>query len=218
VIIAREVAARRADRIEFVGFPAFTRQVAALLSPDAGTLDLTTWRTAAFNARNVPRLPFSTFFNTTAADADRNRNGRIDRFFPDEFAALRVEDIKLRLLEATHPVLGPLAAREAVNFPYQILRNTAGVTLSYRTESTFFGGTRTVATITSIPTPSPLGNDVLVTIPSGHGAGTFGSRTSNSFTFLGSQGRNHADIADEGVARRVIPWIINAERARGDLR
>lgn len=218
VLVARDLAARQADKVEFSGFPTFSRQVAALLSPDEGTPDLTTWAAAAFNSRNLPRLSSDTVFNTVAADADRNGNGRIDRFFPDEFAALRAESLQLRILDSLHPVLGPLASRAATNFPYQILRNSAGLTLTYRTERTLLGGTRTVATIKSIPNPSPLGNDVLVTIPSGRGAGTLDALTGNTFTFTGPAGRNHSNVADRGVAARVIPWIIGTERSRGDLR
>gem|GEM_PF-1992402 len=31
-------------------------------------------------------------------------------------------------------------------------------------------------------------------------------------------GRNHASVADTGVAATVGPWLINVERANGDLK
>ena len=39
-----------------------------------------------------------------------------------------------------------------------------------------------------------------------------------SVTFVGANGRNHSDVADDGVAATVIPWMRAAERSRGDLR
>ena len=36
--------------------------------------------------------------------------------------------------------------------------------------------------------------------------------------FLGSDGRNHATVADEGVAMTVIPWLSARDRTHGDLR
>src|SRR3712207_7998343 len=49
---------------------------------------------------------------------------------------------------------------------------------------------RKVAVITSVPASSPVGNDVLVTIPSGHGENTFQQKTSRRLTFTGQAGRN----------------------------
>ena len=73
-------------------------------------------------------------------------------------------------------------------------------------------------TITAVPGTTPLGNDVLVTLPSGLGQGSIAARSTGTRIFQGASGRNHSDVADGGVAAAVIPWLLSAERARGDLR
>jgi hypothetical protein len=97
------------------------------------------------------------------------------------------------------------------------MRNTQGVTVTYRTTG-IWPLQRRVATITSIPNPSPVGNDTLVTIPSAQGVGSLQSLVRNSRTFTGAQGRNHSNIANAGVGNTVIPWLIDAERRNGGLR
>lgn len=66
-------------------------------------------------------------------------------------------------------------------------------------------------------TPTMLGNDGLVTIPSGQGVGSIAARTANTVTFTAAQGRNHSSVANTGVASTVLPWIVNVERTRGDF-
>lgn len=209
-------------RIEFVGFPDYTRQLVALSPVNNGRRNLTTTFVAGFNAVNVPRIAGSgTVFNTVAADADTNGNNQIDRI-PDEFAALRVEDDWADFFDTGTQSFNP--ARFAVDAVYQILRNTSSVTVSYRTQVIIPGTpftppvTRRIATITSVPNATPLGNDTLVTIPSGHGDGFFRPLVTNRATFTGAAGRNHSNVANAGVASTVVPWIINVERTRGDLR
>ena len=36
--------------------------------------------------------------------------------------------------------------------------------------------------------------------------------------FTGSEGRNHSSVANQGVADKVIPWLVEVEKERGDLR
>jgi hypothetical protein len=40
----------------------------------------------------------------------------------------------------------------------------------------------------------------------------------NRQAFVGPNGRDHGDVADDGVARTVIPWILNVEENSGDLK
>lgn len=215
LLVQRAAALAVTTNIEYEGFPRFTQTVAEQTGLDAGTPNLTTTFTAAFNAANIPRLPGGIVFNTVAADADTNGNGEIDRS-PDEYAQLRAESPALTALDNTN--FGHTKTRIAVNTVYQVLRTTAGVTLTYRTERTLFGGSRTVAVLTAVPTAGPLGNDVLVPIPSGRGVGSIAGRTTNTMTFNGAAGRNHSNVADGGVARTVVPWIIGVERTNGDLK
>jgi triacylglycerol lipase len=215
LLVQRSIAIRVTSNIEYVGFPSFTQSVAEETGLDAGTGNLTTGFAAGFNTANIPRLPASIVFNTVAADADQNGNAKIDRS-PDEYAELRAESPALTALDNTFG--GQTKTRIAVNAVYQVLRTTAGVTLTYRTERTFLGGQRTVAVLTNVPNPVPLGNDVLVPIPSGQGIGGIAGRVTNSATFTGAAGRNHSSVANAGVAVRVVPWIISIERANGDLK
>jgi hypothetical protein len=103
---------------------------------------------------------------------------------------------------------------------YQVLRGVDSVTLTYRRERGLFGlgKERTVAVLTAVPNATPLGNDVLVTIPSGQGIGSIEGRVKNTHTFTGADGRNHSSIANGGVAATVAPWIIDVERSNGDLK
>lgn len=211
--VERDAAAAAADKIEFVGFPTFTATLLALAGLDNGTRNLTTTFVGSFNAGNLSRLPSNTVFNTVAADADTNGNNRIDRT-PDEYAELRQESTSLRRIEA----VSSSAARRIVDTMYQILRNTSAVTVTYRTDYSLLFGTRTIATITAVPNATPLGNDTLVTIPSGHGNGSLAARTVNTATFNGGAGRNHSNVANAGVAARVVTWIISTERSGGDLK
>lgn len=206
-------------KIEYQGFPDYTRQLAALAGIDDGTRNLTTGFVAGFNGRVIPRLPNTTVYNTVAADADTNNNAQIDRT-PDEYAELRDEDFKLRALDA----FSEGASRYIVNAVYQILRNTQTVSVAYR-EEVIIPATpltpaikRKIATISSVPNPVPLGNDTLVTIPSALGVGSLQPLVTDSRTFTGAEGRNHASIVNGGVAATVIPWILRTERTRGDLR
>lgn len=221
VLVARDDAVRLVGdlgRVEFLGFPIFTQKVAGQLSTDDGTRNLTTYFVNGFNQANIPRLPRDTIYNTVAADADTNGNSAIDRSFPDEYAELRQENQSLA--ENDKPLLGLLnPSRIAINVIYNILRNTSTVTLSLQPRCDLFGrNCKQVASITSVPTSTPLGNDTLVTIPSGNGENSLESRVTNRMTFSGTNGRNHASVANAGVANVVIPWIISVERTRGDLR
>ena len=210
----------RLGRVEFEGFPDYTRQLVALATwggVDNGRRNLTTTFVNGFNRDNIGRIGnLGITFNTIAADADLNRNGQMDRENPDEYFHLRAESAELRGLDETR-VIGQRTSRFVIDSLYQILRRTATVRVTYRPEG-LWPLNHEVATITSIDNATLLGNDTLVTIPSARGEGSFQRLTRNSFTFEGGDGRNHSNVADRGVAQRVIPWMIEAERRAGGLR
>jgi triacylglycerol lipase len=214
ITVARGVSLNILRSTRFVGFPAFTQTLvflSNLTGPDNGARNLTTTFTAGFNAGNVGALPPADY-NQVAADADRNGSASID--IENEIAALRRDDGKLN-------VLPTFLATRIVDPLYQILRTTSGITTSTSWVLTFIGGVLVptqVLTITAVPTAGPLGNDVLVTIPSGLGAGSIAARSTATAVFTGGAGRNHSDVADAGVAALVIPWLFSAERTRGDLK
>jgi pimeloyl-ACP methyl ester carboxylesterase len=212
VAMTRQAAAARASYVEFNGFPGAANALAYLSGVDAGTPDLQTTTAAAFNAVNVSLLPGFTVYNATAADADQNGNARIDNA-PDEYAELRTESASLRRIYAVNEN----SARGIVDVLYQILRNTSGVTVTF-TRKKILGISYTVATLNSVPTAAPLGNDTLVTLPSGLGTGGYSGRTTNTRTFTGGAGRNHSSIANAGVATTVAPWLIAIESTKGDLK
>jgi hypothetical protein len=142
-------------------------------------------------------------------------NGVIDRS-PDEYAELRAESADLTALDNER--FGQTRTRIGVNAVYQVLRLTSDVTMTLRFDRRLFGPPKTVAVLTSVPNPTPLGNDVLVPIPSGQGVGGIAGRVKNTTTLTGAEGRNHSSVANAGVAMRVVPWIINIERTNGDLK
>jgi pimeloyl-ACP methyl ester carboxylesterase len=206
--------------IEFEGFPAFTRQltfVDSQLGIDNGRRNLTTDFLGGFNATNVPRLSGATTFNTVGADMDLNGDTSVNRFFPDEFLQLRRESSSLNNIDAG---TAGIVSTKIVDNLYQILRKTRGINVEIRDQFCipFTHICRQVATLTSIDNSTLLGNDSLVTIPSAKGAGSIASLTTNTFTFEGSNGRNHSDIANRGVAQRVLPWLFTADKAKGGLR
>lgn len=214
VAIARQTAAARASYVQFSGFPGGANLLTYLAGVDAGTPDLTTASTAAFNAVNVGLLPGSTVYNATAADADQNGNARIDNA-PDEYAELRTESTSLANIQGVSSGL----ARSIVDTMYQILRGTSRVTVTYvRRTIPVINVQYTIATVTAVPGATPLGNDTLVTIPSGLGNGGYAARTTSTATFAGAAGRNHSSIANAGVATTVAPWLLNVERNSGDLK
>lgn len=213
ITVARGVSLNVFRRTRFVGFPTFTQTLvflANLTGPDDGARNLTTTFTAGFNAANLSGLP-NADYNQVAADADRNGSASID--IEPEIAALRLDDGTLRNLPT-------VIATRSVDPLYQILRNNGGIATSTSIELVFMGGLPVpvqVLTITAVPA-GPNGNDVLVTLPSGLGFGSIRTRSTGSSVFAGAAGRNHSDVADGGVAGTVIPWILRAERSRGDLK
>jgi len=212
--VTRALAARRASKVEFDGFPEMANLLAYLNGVDDGMLYLQTTTCAAFNAGNLPRLPEKTVYNAVAADADRSGNSAIDNV-PDEYMKLRAESETLT--EVYDWSID--AAREIVDTLYQVLRNTSGVTVAYERRG-IWPDRYTVATVSAVPNYDPLGNDTLVTIPSGLGEGTLEHKTTYTRTFSGAgqfPARDHSSVANGGVANVVGPWLIDVEKAYGDL-
>ncbi len=200
--------------VRFPAYPALTGALLAISRFDEGYRDLVPEACAMFNRRTLPQLPWTTTYFAIAADADLDGNARIDNE-PDEYAALRLDSDQLAGIYSTPALGGRFWARLIVDTLYQILRKVPGVTIVHETRI-IHGIPETVAVFRSTGHVD-LGNDTLVTTPSGIGIGSFLSKTTNTFTFTGTMGRNHSSIADPGVAGVVAPWIIAVETARGDL-
>jgi hypothetical protein len=209
----RAIALALTSRIEYVGFPTFAAVIAAKVPKNLGTPDLTTGQATTFNARNIPQLPKNVVYNTAAGDADINLNGFIDNN-PDEYAALRIPPDGKSLLDVYNQ--SPFQASFAVTQIYNTQRFIANVKVNFALDPAHHR--YPVATITGVPTAVPQPNDTLVTIESGFGVGSLGPLVTNTRSFTGAEGRNHGSIADAGVARTVIPWIISVEKSIGDLK
>jgi triacylglycerol lipase len=218
LIEKREEALKITSNVEFSGFPTFIGRVADKLHSNKGNPDLTTYAATNFNARNVPRLPSATIFNTVAADADRGGGGGFSPLDVSEYQELIDESEDLQNTLKTFG--GSTKVDIGLNVAYKVLRDSGGVELvvEERREFVFFGKKYTVVVLKSVPNAKSLGNDVLVTIPSGKGEGSFGNRVTNQTTLTGSQARNHSSVANQGVAQKVVPWVISAEKSKGDLR
>lgn len=198
------VAQEQASYIEGAGIT--NDLISRLMGPDAGTPDLTTSSTAAFNALNVPLLPTDIVYRAVGGNADLNGNGRIDAV-PDEFASSRLESSDL----ATAYGISPSLAATLIDAAYQLIRNYASVTVVTRSV-TVLGRTILTYRVGVATTGGDL-NDTLVPLSSAAGPG---------FTFLppfvGTNGRDHASIGNAGVAATVVPLLQQTELATGDFR
>jgi triacylglycerol esterase/lipase EstA (alpha/beta hydrolase family) len=201
----------RAGRHEFVDFPGAIDVALEHMGgePDRGQQNMTTGFMAAFNAGNLANLPKRTIYNAIAGDMDLDGDGMIT--MQAEYIALLKET---STLTRVFNRFGSLP-RTIINTLYQVLRHVRSFEVEYATDPTF---TRVVVIFFALPQPVELGNDSLVTLPSGLGEATFASRVINSHVFQGDDGRNHASIADAGVAVRVLPWLFDIEKEHGDLR
>lgn len=211
--------------VEFEGFPSFTDAVIPLTytarGGDADDLfQLTTDQVGSFNDDNVGGLPRGVRYIAIGADADRNGNGELD-FFNGEASSLISESLGGGLLGQ---VLD--AFNGGADNAYQILRRVASVTVDREVRDVVIPGAHPVviedaqvSVLRAVPTPSPEGNDSVVTVSSALGrAGGFAGRATRRIVLDGSEAKNHATIGDEDVARVVIPLILAVERAIGDLR
>ena len=149
-------------------------------------------------------------YNTIGGDMDLNSSGDIDQ--TNEYAGLRSENEGLK--DAPDFI-----ATRIVNIMYQTLSNTRSVNITTRQQCVPFTNIcRTIATLTSVPTSSALGNDGLVTIPSSQGQGGFSRLITNTSTFNGTNGRDHSTIANRGISQTVLPWLIQIDRSKGGLK
>jgi hypothetical protein len=205
--------AQNGSEVVVVGFPTVATWMSwyyEITGVNDATRDLTSEYCADFNWVNIPRLPPNTVYNTVAGDADQNNDGEINNT-PDEYRELRLESNGLAFLH----FFSADAARRGVDAIYQSLRRNDHIDVDVIIDDTSPDDPQTIYVLTGIPGPGPIGNDILVSIPSGHGAGSYAGRVLNTSTF---SGRNHASIADGGVASTVVAWVVSAERSNGDLR
>jgi pimeloyl-ACP methyl ester carboxylesterase len=201
-------------RKEFVGFPGAIEKTVKELGgePDKGQQNLTTGFVAAFNAGNLAALPEQTIYNAIAADMDLDGDGMITQV--TEYQALLQEE---SALSRTYDLFSSLP-QKIINTIYLVLRHVRSFTITHQFRPSLLGGYRLIAAFTAVQQQPELGNDSLVTIPSGLGQATFETRLTNRHVFDGADGRNHVSVADAGVAVQVYLWLFDIEREYGDLR
>ena len=168
---------------------------------DPGRANLTTTYLSKFNARNTPLLPTSTSYLAVGADADTDDNGRID-FGPDHVSALVDDDNCLSLVEDD---LGDTAVEYLVNSAYQTLKNDASLSVKY------IPGVGGYYALNQVASVAGHLNDVLVTIASAQGLPPFNIIP----PFVGSFGRNHANIGESLVASTVVPYLVDVDYLAG---
>jgi len=112
--------------------------------------------------------------------------------------------------------LNPVKVSALVDELYQVLHKVPRIRVIELADA---------AIIAAPVTPSALGNDILVTIPSALGEGSYSSLTgvspigSSTAVLTGAAGRDHAAVADGITAGNVVaPWLITIETIKGDLR
>jgi pimeloyl-ACP methyl ester carboxylesterase len=202
--------------VQFAGLPEFRANLQDLLNVfpvrrSPGYEDLQTKTAAEFNSRNLRQLPRDITYNTFAGDADLNLSDGIDNS-PDEYSELRTVDLPLRTMHQFNPE----AARRVVDFSYQMLKDAQEVEVVIGPDPA--APTRNIAYLTGVPAPQVGFNDTLVTIRSGRGLTGFSGLVTHHHQFEGASGRNHASIANSGVAQILVPWLRETDGTRGDLK
>lgn len=177
---------------------------------DAGTPNLTTFFTSVFN----PTLPQTTDYRMLGGDTNLNGDGVISSFPVDEYAPARSESSQLRDTFAT-PITGPAKANMLATVLYRFLASVSSVSVRSVSSASL------IVTITHpvpAPTVAPAPNDLLVTLGSANSgpAPFIPAVPLSSFTL--ASGRDHASIANAGVAAVVIPQLTVTDRTRGDLK
>jgi hypothetical protein len=168
----------------------------------AAYADLTTVAGATFN----PPLPPAADYRTIGADADLNGDLLILSTPVDEYAAARME--------------GAPASDGVVTATYRFLRFTRAVAAKVSVAPVPCPPPCPVPFIPVLvtqPVPIPGGgpNDLLVSTASA--MPLLPPFVAAAPPFSGPGGREHASVANAGVAGIVIPLILASERARGDL-
>lgn len=212
--------ATEASGIALFGFT--VKEMRDLGLSDGGTPNLTTFFTAGFN----PPLPGTADYRMLGGDTDLNGDGRIVSAPVDEYSSARSENSTLTSIFTSPPITigsttitGPQKADTLATLFHQFLSTVSSV--SVLSTTILIPPFPLLVTIT-LPVPTfaaaPAPNDLLVTLGSANGgpAPFISAAPLSSFTL--AAGRDHASIANAGVAAIVIPQLIITDLTRGDLK
>lgn len=169
-------------------------------------------------------MPVTLAYNRVGADADLDASGDINDL--DELGdhtlgwfatGLPVEDFALELMSG----LWPIVTVAGIDQLYQAVGDYRRVSLGEFDSDGIKVFTDVEVTLTTTFEP----NDTLVPVLSAAGSlGGFGSFATSQTggqpfgLFIAGNGRNHATVADEGVAAVVAIWLKAWEKTHGDLR
>jgi len=189
---------------------------------DPGVPNLTTFFAAGFN----PPLPGTADYRMLGGDTDLNGDGRIVSEPVDEYSSARSENPTLTSIFTSPPITigrttitGPQKADTLATLFHEFLSTVSSV--SVLSTTILLPPYPLLVTIT-LPVPAfaaaPAPNDLLVTLGSANGgpAPFISAAPLSSFTL--AAGRDHASIANAGVAAIVIPQLIITDLTRGDLK
>lgn len=220
-----------ATGVALFGFSLGTLRSLGLSATDMAIPNLTTFFTSVFN----PPLPTAADYRMLGGDTDLNGDGSIVNVPVDEYLAARSEPpppppSTLAGIFAIPPttfggftITGPQLANGLATLIHGILSNVSRFTV---------GSTTVVIPLPFIPFPvvvtithpvpvlttAPAPNDLLVTIGSANGGPAPFVSAVAPLTFTLAAGRDHASIANAGVAAFVIPLLITTDLVRGDLK
>lgn len=179
-----------------------------------GHVDVSTTQMSSFNLHNLALLPQDIHYNLMGADADANNNGELD--IPNEMAdgddliswAYKVEIGKWKYHHLSN----------AFKQMYDLLKTTKGLTVSYEVADTVDGEGLTI--VKAVNFSKPVMNDIFVNEVSATADSTrLYHAARHRFTFHGPDARSHMGMLNEGVAYKVIPWLLEADQTHeyGDL-
>lgn len=211
VLRARDLAAARLSSAAQIPSPfAPPDQIATFIASALpfvpGYYDLGTVSSAARNRNMGGSPPGNCFYSSFGADANRDNSTGMLRLSYDEFEAC--------LLDAPEFEGLPIEAITVIfNVMYDLVGGVRGEVQCEVKSVPFFGDRYFVR---GVRTGAFVPNDTLVSLSSALGTQRFQYLTEFAASLVGSEGRNHSNIADSGVGAVVIPNLLLAERQFGD--
>ncbi len=173
-----------------------------------GRRDLTVGHAGRFNRENVGKVALDTIIQVIGADSNTDNDflGRLD-YTDDNLAALVSESPDLAVF---HQAAGDFAVQNLFSIVYRFLKDNSvlvPVERSLPVPAVFVS-----STLLSGGGP----NDIFVTTFSAEGPPNSGFEVQPHF--LGSNGRNHSDVIDPGVAQSVFGYLLETDARNGGFK
>jgi len=177
------------------------------LDPTEGRRDLTVGHVGQFNADNVAKLPAGLIFQVVGADTntDDDPAGDLD-YVGDNLEAMVSESPDFT---AFHQELGDAGVERVLSILYRFLRDKSVLVPA---EDNLVNPLLPMFVSSSVMQGGGP-NDILVPILSAEGPP--GAPVEVLPHYLGSNGRNHSDVADDDSALTVLPYLLDADARDG---